>query len=115
LDAAGPQQCLLDRRRPRAGGELVDTTAFPQIARGRRWIGAITVDRARAASKKERRYSRPPQQAEDLVGRRRRNIVLQLQMIATLDRAGPDVAAAKMVSSLITFDAAAPEVLAPCL
>jgi hypothetical protein len=43
-----------------------------------------------------------------VVGRRRRNIVLQLQMITTLDRAGHDVAAAKMVGSLITFDANCP-------
>jgi hypothetical protein len=43
------------------------------------------------------------------------NIVLQLQMIATLDRGGRDVAAVKMVGSLITFDTAARELLAPCL
>jgi hypothetical protein len=38
-------------------------------------------------------------------------IVFQRQMIATLDRGGHDVAAAKMVGSLITFNTAATEVL----
>ena len=36
------------------------------------------------------------QQAEDLVGRMEKNIVFQRQMIATLDRGGHDVRAAKM-------------------
>jgi len=52
-----------------------------------------------------------PQQAEDLVGRMEETIVFQRQMIATLDRGGHDVAAAKMVGSLITFNTAATEVL----
>ena len=41
-------------------------------------------------------FDRRLQQAEDLVGRLEKNIVFQRQMIATLDRGGHDVRAAKM-------------------